>query len=594
MKLHQALALMAAAVLIAFLAPPAAAQGDVTAQIQALAKHITLDWAASHPTDATDLGLGGHDAQWDDPSPEARMHDIAQIRAALRTLAAIDLDGASLRDRDDVLLLRAHLTSRLRDLTVYRRSDKDYSSGAQTVINTLYTQFLYAPIEGIDGATPADVAKAWDDITARLQAAPAYITTAQRAVTHPGHLFGTVGSKQLAGAPGFLNDALTAAAKHQMKPARFAAFVAARDRTVATIEATKAYIDAHAAFWPENFVIGRAAYDVMLRDEQLVPFSADQIAQMGRDELAHGWADQLWAESAAHVAKTPLGPETGGGMAPSGTALVGYYRGLIDQLKTFMQNHDVVTVPAWLGDIAVVETPTFLLPIAPGPSNRNPRIFAKETKGVYFITPIASFEAAAKRLDLYEDFDRDRIWSSAAHETIPGHFMQFSIAHRNPDFVRRVAVSASFAEGWAFYGEEMLLKLGLYGDDLDARVDIAQWERIRGCRAIVDGKLASGEWTFAQAAQFFAEQTGSSQDEAQGAVADIALGPGYVVSYTVGRLQLENLFAEYRRRMGARASLHDFNDRLLSYGTVPFSILGPELLADLSRPASAVRAAANY
>jgi uncharacterized protein (DUF885 family) len=46
--------------------------------------------------------------------------------------------------------------------------------------------------------------------------------------------------------------------------------------------------------------------------------------------------------------------------------------------------------------------------------------------------------------------------------------------------------------------------------------------------------------------------------------------------------------------MGDRGSLHDFHDRLLCYGSVPFSVLGPELMADLDKPASAVRAAANY
>ena len=46
--------------------------------------------------------------------------------------------------------------------------------------------------------------------------------------------------------------------------------------------------------------------------------------------------------------------------------------------------------------------------------------------------------------------------------------------------------------------------------------------------------------------------------------------------------------------MGGRGSLHDFHDRLLSYGTTPLAIVGPELLADLDKPVSAVRAAANY
>ena len=67
-----------------------------------------------------------------------------------------------------------------------------------------------------------------------------------------------------------------------------------------------------------------------------------------------------------------------------------------------------------------------------------------------------------------------------------------------------------------------------------------------------------------------------------------------MIAYTVGRLQLEELLAEYQHRMGERGSLHDFHDRLLSYGSTPFSVVAPELLADLDKPASAVRAAANY
>jgi len=41
-------------------------------------------------------------------------------------------------------------------------------------------------------------------------------------------------------------------------------------------------------------------------------------------------------------------------------------------------------------------------------------------------------------------------------------------------------------------------------------------------------------------------------------------------------------------------SLHDFHDRLLSYGTTPLAVVARELLADLDKPASEVRAAANY
>jgi uncharacterized protein (DUF885 family) len=48
------------------------------------------------------------------------------------------------------------------------------------------------------------------------------------------------------------------------------------------------------------------------------------------------------------------------------------------------------------------------------------------------------------------------------------------------------------------------------------------------------------------------------------------------------------------RKAGDRASLRDFHDRLLSYGSVPFAILAPELLADLDKSADQVRTAANF
>jgi uncharacterized protein (DUF885 family) len=193
-----------------------------------------------------------------------------------------------------------------------------------------------------------------------------------------------------------------------------------------------------------------------------------------------------------------------------------------------------------------------------------------------------------------EDYDRDRIWSTGAHEAMPGHFLQLSIAKRHPDFIRRIQDSAVFEEGWAFYGEEMFVRLGLYGDDLDGRLYTARWERVRGARATVDPKLASGEWTVEQAVAFFERESGFTHEASEAAVAGYALQPGYVLAYTVGRLQLETLLGEYMKQEGAQGSLLDFHDRLLSYGSTPFAVVAPELMADLDKPASAVRAAANY
>ncbi len=574
-------------------AQPAAAS-TTDEQLQSLAKTITYDWAKLHPLVATNLGITDEDGLLDTPSRAENARDLALIRRWERELAAISLQGAPLITVDDAKLLRSQLVGMERQFTVYKTYDKDPSAPSVAILSAIYTQFLHLPIVGTDGATQADVDAAWQNIVARLAQAPFYIAAGNALVTHPGHLFGVTGAAQLTGAPSLLDGPLTAAAKGQVSAGRFAAFVKARDATLAAMERARKYIDSHAASWPDNFAMGRAAYNAMLRDEQLLPFNASDIERMGRQELGHGWTVQTWVLALARDRGTPIGPETGGGLAPGGPALVDYYRARIAQLRAFVDGHHVVDVPSWLGQMDVLETPKFLQPVSPGASMNPPRLFSKSTTGFYFITPPTSLEEAAKTLDVNEDFDRDRILSTAAHEAMPGHFLQLSIAQRDPDFVRKIQDSSSFIEGWAYYGEDMFVQLGLYGDDLDARYFTAQWERVRGARAIVDPELASGDWSYDRAVQFFTHETGFTPDQAKAAVAGIALQPGYVISYTAGRAQIEQLLAEYRIKEGSRASLRDFHDRLLCYGSTPLSIVGPELIADLSKPLAEVRAAAGY
>jgi uncharacterized protein (DUF885 family) len=587
-----AVALLAPAALSTGAAP--AAPPSASEQLQTLARSVTFDWAKTHPLTATLLGLSDEDGQLDTPSEAANARDLATIREWQRQLAAILLNGASLMDVDDAKLLRAQLTGMERGYTVYKRYEKDPSVPSVAILGAIYMQFLHLPVAGTAGATQADVSAAWEKIIQRLEGAPAYVTAGNALVTHPGRLYGVTGAEEIAGAPSLLSGPLTDAAKQQLSADRFAAFEKARDATLAAMAQTKKFIDDHAAAWPENYAIGRAAYDAMLRDEQLLPFNADEIESIGRDELAHGWAVQIWMEQLAKDRGTPIGPASGGGLAPGGPALIAYYRQRIAQLRAYVTQHNVVDIPDWLGEINVVETPKFMQPVSPGASMFSPLLFSKSNTGFYFITPPTSLEEAAKNLDANQDFDRDRILSTGAHEAMPGHFLQLSIARRHPDFVRKIQASGEFAEGWAFYGEELFVQMGLFGDDLDPRYFTAQWERVRGARAIVDPQLASGAWSFDQAVQFFAHETEFSPEQAKAAVSGIALNPGTVIAYTTGRRQIEALLHDYWAKAGADASLHDFHVRLLCYGTTPLSIVGPDLLADLKKPLADVRASAGY
>src|SRR2546425_10297710 len=85
------------------------------------------------------------------------------------------------------------------------------------------------------------------------------------------------------------------------------------------------------------------------------------------------------------------------------------------------------------------------------------------------------------------------------HEGIPGHFLQISIANHLKYEIRRQHVDNTFVEGWALYGEEMLMREGLYADQSPSQGQLLRLSRYRAARIGVDVNLQTGRWTFSQA-----------------------------------------------------------------------------------------------
>src|SRR3989442_11510753 len=72
------------------------------------------------------------------------------------------------------------------------------------------------------------------------------------------------------------------------------------------------------------------------------------------------------------------------------------------------------------------------------------------------------------------------------HEGIPGHFLQISIANHLKYEIRRQHVDNTFVEGWALYGEEMLMREGLYADQSPSQGQVLRLSRYRAARIGVD------------------------------------------------------------------------------------------------------------
>lgn len=573
--------ILAAALAAAYLAfVPAAVPAQTStpgAQIAALQTDMVDRFLAISPEAGTFLGDYTHDGQWSDPTPAG----IAQQKALLTTfqtrLDAIDMTGATLADRNDATLIRAFIASQRRQIAD-QEAGKDPSGPPMAVMGIVFTMMMHKDEQ--------DPAVWWDHLISRLEAAPAWMAAQRPQITHPGRLQAQVALKQLAMAPALFTFILTPMAA-QLPPEKKARFAKASAATVAALTAWTKWMSDNASSWPINYAMGADAYNAMLKDEQLLPYNADQIAAIGQKTLDAAMAaeKQIKAEAAAKgvdLSNPAQAAANGGGMTPTTKdAQFAFFQAQLDTLQSFIAAKRIATVPAYVGKMKIVETPPFLQPILPGPFMNPPPILSKQTDGIYFVPPPkADMAQAAAAGAIFEDFDRDRVLMTSGHEGFPGHFLQLSIAKHNADPVRRFGFDGVFSEGWAFYEEALLAREGLYSNDLDGRYAVAQFERLRGARAIVDTKLATGAWNFEQAVAWFKDNAGVDADTATGEVSRFALGPGQAFDYAVGKTQIDELLAAYKLKKGASFDLMQFHDDLLSHGTVPVSIIASEMLAE--------------
>ncbi|MFZ1393041.1 MAG: DUF885 family protein, partial [Dokdonella sp.] len=106
--------------------------------------------------------------------------------------------------------------------------------------------------------------------------------------------------------------------------------------------------------------------------------------------------------------------------------------------------------------------------------------------------------------------------------------------------------------------------------------------RLRALRVEVDVKLALGEFTLADAADYLERNVPMDHASALAEAALFASTPGQAISYQIGKIQITDLLADARRARGAEFSLLAFNDFVWANGNVPLSLQRWELLGDAS------------
>jgi uncharacterized protein (DUF885 family) len=238
------------------------------------------------------------------------------------------------------------------------------------------------------------------------------------------------------------------------------------------------------------------------------------------------------------------------------------YRASMARARSFVAEHDLATIPEG-EELVVMETPSFLRHLMPFAAYFEPAKFDAVPLGTYIVTPPETPE-------MIREHNRASISNTSVHEAYPGHHLQLTAATTNPSLVRLFSQSPEFAEGWAFYCEQMMKEAGF--DDTPRHRYIQYTDAIwRATRIILDVRLHRGEIGFEEAVDRLQAETGFERPAALGEVRRYTSTPTYQLSYLYGRHMIESLRADVERRMGPAFNLKFFHDTLVYGGTMPVS-----------------------
>jgi uncharacterized protein (DUF885 family) len=198
--------------------------------------------------------------------------------------------------------------------------------------------------------------------------------------------------------------------------------------------------------------------------------------------------------------------------------------------------------------------------------------------GYLYVTPLPETLDANTRNRLWAETETNGWRGGVVHEGFPGHYLQLSIANRNPSFIRRLQYNTPLIEGWALYCEQAVNENNLYPPDGFSDLRWLGGLRFRAARVIVDCKLQTGRMTFNDAVRFMSEKCWNDTAYFRKEVARYCLSPGQPMSYAVGKTQLLALRDEYRKQQGDKFTLRDFHDRVLAEGSIPVSLIRRKLI----------------
>ena len=516
----------------------------------------------NYPVRSSDAGLHTWDNKLTDYSPVKIAARARHVRSLLEKVRAMKIDKWPKDERIDAILFRAQLEAvdfENHVLKFERTNPQGYVGECTSGIFSLLKK---------EYDTPRNRALA---ATARLKEMPALLKQGLSNLQSPVKLYAQLAMQSARSIDPLLNNSLMAL-DVDLAPNEHDELVRARDAALAALHGYADELEKRLPKMKDFAAMGEGNYNYYLKHVLLLPVDAREIETIGRAELARYRALEALLPDPKLADPDP---SRSANIPPDQASFLKAYESREQEMINFLKEKNLITLPDYLGTFQIRQLPEAFKPTSPGGFMNPPGVYDKDPTGFYFIP---TYNPQSKNFYIRAAIEDPR--PILGHEGIPGHFLQLSIANHLSDEIRRQHEDGVFVEGWALYGEEMLMRTGLYPNNSPAQGQILRLSRYRSARIGVDVNLHTGRWSFEQAVKYFMEAGGLDREAAEGEAAGAASSPHQKISYIIGKWQIMNLLGRYKDQHGENFRLGQFHDDLIKNGSLPVAIIEWILLDD--------------
>ena len=538
--------------------------GAAAAVLQKLADDYYAWRNENYPVRSSDAGLHTWDDRLTDYSPAKIAERAQHVQSLLDRVRAMKTDGWPKDARIDGILFRAQLEN----VDFENRILKFEQTNPQVYVREC-TDAIFSLLKK-EYDTPRKRALA---ATARLKQMPALLKQGLSNLQKPVKLYAQLAIQSARSIDPLLNKSLMAL-DADLAPNEHEDLMKARDAALVALHDYADELEKRLPKMVDFAPMGEANYNYYLKHVLLLPLSAAEVEMIGRTELARYRALEALLPDPKLADPDP---KRAAQIPPDQESFLKAYESREAEMISFLKEHNLVTLPGYLGPFQIRQLPEAFKPTSPGGFMNPPGVYDKDPTGFFFIP---TYNPESKNFYIRAAIEDPR--PILGHEGIPGHFLQLSVANHLTDEIRRQHEDTVFIEGWALYGEEMLMRTGLYPNNSPAQGQILRLSRYRAARIGVDVNLHTGRWSFEQAVKYFMDAGGLDREAAEGEAAGAASSPTQKISYIIGKWQIMNLLGRYKDRQGENFRLGQFHDDLIKNGSLPVSMIEWILLDDSS------------